>query len=91
MIDDKFEFNNEEEAEIAQINNLQSNAMAVDSVRRQLEAQRQRPSCSECEECGEPIPLARQRAIPGVQFCVYCQERMERVRANYRRPDESLE
>jgi phage/conjugal plasmid C-4 type zinc finger TraR family protein len=91
MIDDKFEFNNEEEAEIAQINNLQSNAMAVDNVRRALEAQRLRPSNSECEECGESIPEARQRAIPGVQFCIYCQERQERIRANYRRPGESTE
>lgn len=26
-----------------------------------------------CAECGEPIPLARQQAVPGVQFCVDCQ------------------
>lgn len=87
----KFEYNNEEEAEIAQINNLQMNAMAVDGVRRQLEEQRKRPSATECEECGEGIPKARQKAIPGVQLCVYCQERFERIKANYRRPGESTE
>lgn len=88
---DKFEYNNEEEAEIAQITALQANTVAVNEVRRQLEAQRQRPSAAECEECGEDIPKARQLAIPGVQLCVYCQERAERFRANYRRPDESTE
>lgn len=27
-----------------------------------------------CAECDAPIPTARRRAIPGVQFCVTCQE-----------------
>lgn len=27
-----------------------------------------------CVECDDPIPLARRRAIPGVQCCVTCQE-----------------
>jgi phage/conjugal plasmid C-4 type zinc finger TraR family protein len=88
---DKFEYNNEEEAEIAQIVALQSNTAAVDQVRRQLEAQRQQPSLEDCEECGEPIPQARRKAVPGVRFCVYCQERWERVKANYRQPGESTE
>ena len=26
-----------------------------------------------CQECGEPIPEARRRAVPGVRFCVPCQ------------------
>ena len=30
-------------------------------------------SLSECEECDEPIPLARQQAIAGVRLCVACQ------------------
>ncbi len=32
-----------------------------------------------CEECGQEIPEARLRAIPGVTRCVPCQEEMERV------------
>lgn len=32
---------------------------------------------SKCEACGEPIPTERQKAIPGVRFCVTCQERFE--------------
>ena len=27
----------------------------------------------ECEECGEPIPAARRRALPGTRTCVPCQ------------------
>ncbi|MFU8831278.1 MAG: DksA/TraR family C4-type zinc finger protein [Wenzhouxiangella sp.] len=27
----------------------------------------------ECEECGEPVPEARRRAIPGVRLCIGCQ------------------
>ena len=26
-----------------------------------------------CEECGALIPAARQRAVPGVRFCIDCQ------------------
>lgn len=86
-----FEYNNEEEAELAQIHSLQINMNAVAEVRKQLEKQRSQPSLSECEECGEDIPKARQEAIKGVRLCIYCQERAERFRANYRRPDESTE
>jgi len=83
--------NNLEEAEIAQINNLQRNSIAVNELRSQLEKQRSRPSAEFCEECGEDIPLARQQAVPGVQFCIYCQTKLERFKANYRRPDDSSE
>lgn len=31
-----------------------------------------------CRECGEPIPPARMRAIPGVGLCLACQEERER-------------
>lgn len=27
----------------------------------------------ECEECGDPIPTARRRALPGARTCVPCQ------------------
>jgi DnaK suppressor protein len=32
-----------------------------------------------CVECGEPIAPARLRAMPEVQTCVRCQDRLERV------------
>jgi DnaK suppressor protein len=33
-----------------------------------------------CEECGDAIPVARRRALPGVTTCVQCQERGENLR-----------
>lgn len=30
-------------------------------------------SLSECDECGEDIPLARQKAVKGCQLCIGCQ------------------
>lgn len=83
--------NNLEEAEIAQVNNLQRNAMAVNELRQQLEKQRSQPSAEFCEECGEDIPKARREAVPGVQFCIYCQTKLEKIRANYRQPGDSSE
>ena len=31
-----------------------------------------------CEECGEPIPEARRKALPGVRLCVACQAERDR-------------
>ena len=88
---DKFEYNNEEEAEMAQIHSLHINMNAVADVQRQLAAQRSRPSLEECLECGEPIPKARREAIKGVELCIECQTRAERFKANYRQPGASTE
>lgn len=88
---DKFQYNNEEEAEMAQIQSLQLNMNAVSEVQRRLALQRSLPSAEFCEECGEGIPRARRQAIPGVQMCVECQGRSERIKANYRRPDDYTE
>jgi phage/conjugal plasmid C-4 type zinc finger TraR family protein len=30
-----------------------------------------------CAECGEPIPEARRRAVPGVRLCIACQREMD--------------
>jgi phage/conjugal plasmid C-4 type zinc finger TraR family protein len=32
-----------------------------------------------CEECGEPIPEARRKALPGVRLCVECQSELEKA------------
>ena len=47
----------------------------IERARRQLHTG---PSLTHCEECGEPIPLARQKAVPGVRLCVSCQEAADR-------------
>ncbi|HKX55444.1 MAG TPA: DksA/TraR family C4-type zinc finger protein [Xanthomonadales bacterium] len=35
-------------------------------------------SLSHCEECGAPIPQARREAVPGVRYCIACQEKIDR-------------
>lgn len=37
-----------------------------------------RESASECAECGQEIPSARQLAVPGCTLCVDCADGMER-------------
>ena len=45
------------ESEIARVRSRRSNAEGL----------------THCEECGEEIPSARRRAVPGVRRCVQCQ------------------
>jgi phage/conjugal plasmid C-4 type zinc finger TraR family protein len=45
-------------------------------------------SLTHCEECEEPIPEARRKAVPGVRLCVKCQselEKQEKAEALYNR------
>ncbi|TKB08868.1 DksA/TraR family C4-type zinc finger protein [Desulforhopalus sp. IMCC35007] len=35
-------------------------------------------SLSNCEECYEPISMARRQAIPGVRLCIQCQSEIEK-------------
>ncbi|CAI1618886.1 DnaK suppressor protein [Serratia marcescens] len=34
-----------------------------------------------CQECGEPIPEARRKALKGVRFCVACQAEQDKKHA----------
>ncbi|HET7306680.1 MAG TPA: DksA/TraR family C4-type zinc finger protein [Gammaproteobacteria bacterium] len=43
---------------------------ALQSVRARLP---QGESRTHCEECGEEIPPARRKAVPGVRLCINCQ------------------
>lgn len=45
-------------------------ADAVERARSQLGTGSAR---SHCAECGEPIPEARRRAVPGARCCIICQ------------------
>ena len=45
-------------------------------------------SAAECRECGENIPQARRNAVPGVKFCIECQQTLdqaEQARSGYNR------
>ena len=55
---------------------------ALDEVRAHTP---QGASLSHCEDCGEPIPAARQVAVRGCTRCVTCQLFLERFLATSRR------
>jgi phage/conjugal plasmid C-4 type zinc finger TraR family protein len=74
MADDDYQYNNEEEAEMAQLHSIHLHMNAVSDVQKKLAKQAEKPSAKECVECGDEIPEARRLAIPGVQSCIYCQE-----------------
>jgi phage/conjugal plasmid C-4 type zinc finger TraR family protein len=51
---------------------------AVKRVRSELTGRdNEQESATNCEECDQPIPEARRRAIPGVQLCIACQSAAE--------------
>jgi RNA polymerase-binding transcription factor DksA len=75
---ENFEYNNEEEAEMAQLHSIHLHLNAVSSVQQKLAAQAKEPSLENCEECGEEIAQARRLAVPGVKLCIYCKEISER-------------
>ncbi|MBL3562971.1 DksA/TraR family C4-type zinc finger protein [Rhodovulum sulfidophilum] len=54
--------------------NDQIDASIEDELNR-MKAERapQGESLTHCAECGEPIPEARRRALPGVKLCIDCQ------------------
>jgi phage/conjugal plasmid C-4 type zinc finger TraR family protein len=51
----------------------QIDASVDDAVERARRALRHGDGLTHCEDCGEPIPEARRRAVPGVRRCVACQ------------------
>ncbi|MCW2475728.1 MULTISPECIES: DksA/TraR family C4-type zinc finger protein [unclassified Symbiopectobacterium] len=53
---------------------------AVARVRNELPSGE---SLSHCAECGEPIPEARRKALPGVRFCVNCQKSLDVKQQNF--------
>lgn len=57
--------------------------LEVKQWRELLEAQRRlgEPGFGECEECGNPIPVARLVAYPAARRCVACQTSFEHTHA----------
>ncbi|UQZ88573.1 DksA/TraR family C4-type zinc finger protein [Deltaproteobacteria bacterium Smac51] len=56
----------------------QISASIEDAAKRAREKLPSGESLSNCEECGEEIPLRRREALPGVRLCVSCQTELER-------------
>lgn len=52
---------------------------ALKSVRARLPSGE---SLRHCEECGEEIPEARRKAVPGVRLCIACQEQADKHTQN---------
>lgn len=52
----------------------QIDASIADAVERARSALTPGTGRTHCVECGEPIPEARRRAVPGVSRCVACQQ-----------------
>lgn len=57
--------------------------MLADALRDQarragLAGKTEADSAAECTDCGEEIPTARRRAVPGCQLCVACQWQQEK-------------
>ena len=52
----------------------QIDASVEDEVARARSRLPRGESLSHCEDCGEAIPPARRKAVPGVRRCVACQE-----------------
>ncbi len=75
MAENDFDFNNQEEAEIAQILALQMNDRALAEHRAKMPTG---PSLEECDACGAEIPEARRIAAPGCTMCITCQEISEK-------------
>jgi phage/conjugal plasmid C-4 type zinc finger TraR family protein len=50
----------------------------VDGVLRARARMPTGESETQCVECGEDIPEARRRAVPGVRTCIACQSALDR-------------
>jgi phage/conjugal plasmid C-4 type zinc finger TraR family protein len=72
---ESFQHSNIEEAEMGQLLALHLNMNAEAAVRARIKTG---PSLAECEECGEPIPEARQKAVAGCTTCIHCQSMLEK-------------
>lgn len=61
----------------------QIDATVEDGIRRAQSRLRQGPGLTHCEDCGNPIPEARRKALPGVRLCIACQEAADREAATF--------
>jgi phage/conjugal plasmid C-4 type zinc finger TraR family protein len=61
----------------------QIDATVDDAVKRARSRLAKGPSLERCEECDNPIPEARRKAVPGVRLCVTCQDAADRDEASH--------
>ncbi len=63
--------------------NEQINSTIEDAVARVRGEIAHGESLHECEECGEEIPEARRKAVPGVRLCITCQQDKDSSKSSY--------
>ena len=56
----------------------QIDATVKDGIQRARAQLPKGKSRTRCEDCDDPIPAARRKAIPGVRLCVACQTERDR-------------
>jgi len=44
------------------------------------------PGSPICNDCGDPIPEARRKALPGVRYCVDCQSLKDDDKPSFKEP-----
>jgi phage/conjugal plasmid C-4 type zinc finger TraR family protein len=60
----------------------QIDASVEDAVKRARSRLPQGESRRECQECGEAIPEARRKAVPGVRLCIACQNEIDQAESS---------
>lgn len=63
--------------------NEQINNTIEDAVARARGELPHGESRDECESCGDPIPEARRKAVPGVRLCIACQQEKDLHNATF--------
>ncbi|WP_409307153.1 DksA/TraR family C4-type zinc finger protein [Pectobacterium sp. B1J-3] len=56
----------------------QIDATVDDAIARARSQLNHGDSALRCEECDMPIPEARRTALPGVRYCIQCQEQADK-------------
>lgn len=56
----------------------QIDATVDDAIARARSQLNHGKSARYCEECGALIPEARRNALPGVRYCIQCQEQFDK-------------
>ncbi|MEJ2037431.1 MAG: DksA/TraR family C4-type zinc finger protein [Desulfosarcinaceae bacterium] len=56
----------------------QIDANVGDEVKRVRGLLPEGEGATHCDHCGEPIPEARRKAVPGIRLCVDCQSELEK-------------
>lgn len=66
----------------SEIEQRERDAALARHLARSAASMRGRQDVTDCEDCGEPIEVARRQALPGATRCAACAREAERVRGD---------